>query len=1796
MKDLRNALILFLLFSFCNISNASVPDLTFPNDMSNDVSLTTNLTWSATGGSYTVEVYSCNPDYSKVGKFLTQSGTFTKDFGPTVIAGVDDDFSGITYNEDSETFFAVINGNCEIIELDANGGIIRNIELEHQKNDAGNYLDDGNPNNSFDDTEGIVWIGGNDFFVTEEREGRVTKINIPNGATYIPYVGNYIQLTGPGWNDNQGVEGIGYNPATNELTIVKEWFPIGLYKFQIPTSLPSSVAVTSANAPNLTDLSGVHHFANSSAVSNMNINNHFLIVSQEDGKIIEMDEDGNSYGELLLTDITNNGGEPEGVTIDKFGNIYVAAEINQLYKYSAPLNLNPFGLASTTTFVNNNVTTESITIPAGQLFVNTEYCWRVKDNATNAWSDYSSFTTVEGCPDDRNALIAFYNSAISPNSYPNWDLTQPMSTWGGVTLNANGCVDKIYLEDYATFGTLPPEIGDFAEITYFEISSSLLNGPIPPEIGNLTTLTTLDLSTNQLTGSIPGTLGNLTNLTFLRLNSNQLSGCYDDNLLNLCNTPFTGNGNISFGNNFPMTWEDFCAAGTCTEGCDVTDREALIAVYNAANGANSGLSWDLTQPMSTWEGVTLNANGCVTELSLFEESLTGYLAPEIGNLVNLTKLDLIYNSLQGPIPAEIGNLTNLTQLYLGYNQFTGGIPAALGNLTNLTSMNVNFNLLSGCYDINLQNLCGQLTGWSNTNAAISDGNNFDAPWENFCATGNCTLPPSCAVTDRDALIAFYNAAGGANTSLSWDLTQPMSTWEGVTLDANGCVSILDLDEEYVTGFLAPEIGNLSSITILSLTGINMQGTLPAELGNLTTLTHLFLGANQFTGSIPAELANLTNLTALGLSNNPLTGCYDPALQSLCSQLSSSNGAISFGTNLTIPWEYFCVTGDCTPSPCSVSDRNALTAFYNNVTDWGTMTPWDLTQNMQNWQGVTVNNIGCVTSLNIGNYSMTGSIPPELGDLNELTYLYLGGITLTGGIPPEIGNLNNLTSLTLTENDLTGTIPPEIGNLTNLEILTISHGNLTGAIPPELGNLTNLVELSLRGSQLTGPIPPELGNLTNLVDFDMGWNQIGGSLPPELGNLTNLTSIELRQNQLTGSIPPEFGNLTNLTFWVMYDNMLSGVIPTELGNLINLDVLSLSDNGLTGFIPPSLCNLNSLSQLYLFNNNFVDNIPACLGPLPQANLIGTTEWFDFCYNNSIDCGDCSETDYYAMEAIANSITNWGSTTPWDLTQPMSTWDGVTLHPDGCVKAINFDENYTSGTLPPEIGNLSRLEILDLGDNNYSGPIPPELGNLTNLVHLNFDGNSFSGTIPPQLGNLTNLTEMYFTYNQLSGSIPATFGNLVNLSSLSLKYNNLTGSLPPELGNLINLHYLSLNDNQLSGSIPSTFGNIPLYFLALYNNQLSGCYPNEMLNFCGRNPNTNTNFYISDGNNFDAPWEDFCSGGLGACMPVDCPNEQDQYAALRAFYLSTDGDNWGNNNYWPDAAFFNANPTLPPNLIAASWYGIEVNTEGCVTYMNFDEDYIGGTIPPEFGNLIYLEYLDLGANDIAGTIPASFGNLSSLKYLMLSSNNLTGSIPSTFGNLTSLETVFINFNQLSGSIPSSIGNLTELKTLALRSNQLTGSIPSTIGNLTNLTGLGLSNNQLTGSLPSSLGNITSLTGLSLKNNNLSGCYPSNYSNLCSQLISYYNSNALISDGNNFDAAWEDFCINATGACDDCPSDLLLSSDPLDSDTYQASSTLCSESTILAGEEVEFMAGDEVILGPGFNVELGGAISIETGVDCE
>ncbi|CAN6485802.1 unnamed protein product [Victoria cruziana] len=177
----------------------------------------------------------------------------------------------------------------------------------------------------------------------------------------------------------------------------------------------------------------------------------------------------------------------------------------------------------------------------------------------------------------------------------------------------------------------------------------------------------------------------------------------------------------------------------------------------------------------------------------------------------------------------------------------------------------------------------------------------------------------------------------------------------------------------------------------------------------------------------------------------------------------------------------------------------------------------------------------------------------------------------------------------------------------------------------------------------------------------------------------------------------------------------------------------------------------------------------------------------------------------------------------------------------VTALNFDPVGYDGFLPPSIGNLTDLLVLNLSNNNLRGPIPESIEqlrslnvlalyanyftgelprgilNLHSLEVLDVSNNVLIGTIPRGLTGLRRLTHLALSRNQFYSEIPSLSG-LWQLSSLDLSQNQFRGSVPrlPE-----NLRQLSLRHNLLSGHLPSTLNQLPrLEILDLSRNQFSG----------------------------------------------------------------------------------------------------------------------------------------------------------------------------------------------------------------------------------------------------------------------------------------------------------------------------------------------------------------------------------------
>ena len=211
---------------------------------------------------------------------------------------------------------------------------------------------------------------------------------------------------------------------------------------------------------------------------------------------------------------------------------------------------------------------------------------------------------------------------------------------------------------------------------------------------------------------------------------------------------------------------------------------------------------------------------------------------------------------------------------------------------------------------------------------------------------------------------------------------------------------------------------------------------------------------------------------------------------------------------------------------------------------------------------------------------------------------------------------------------------------------------------------------------------------------------------------------------------------------------------------------------------------------------------------------------------------------------------------------------------------------------------------------------------------------------------------------------------------------------------------------------------------------------------------------------------------------------EYAALKAIYEATGGDNWTKNDNWLQGS---------TSADFGTWHGVRIRN-GDVYHLYLSSNNLTGSIPAELGDLTSMKGdLFLSSNNLTGNIPAELGNLVNLTRLSLNNNNLSGSIPTELGSLASLTYFNLQQNDLTGSIAAELGNLANLTGLDLRGNDLTGSIPAELSKLANLTGLWLSHNGLTGSIAAELGNLANLTSLDLRVNDLTGNIPAELSKL-------------------------------------------------------------------------------------------------------
>ncbi|KAJ7949546.1 putative Receptor protein kinase [Quillaja saponaria] len=413
-------------------------------------------------------------------------------------------------------------------------------------------------------------------------------------------------------------------------------------------------------------------------------------------------------------------------------------------------------------------------------------------------------------------------------------------------------------------------------------------------------------------------------------------------------------------------------------------------------------------------------------------------------------------------------------------------------------------------------------------------------------------------------------------------------------------------------------------------------------------------------------------------------------------------------------------------------------------------------------------------------------------------------------------------------------------------------------------------------------------------------------------------------------------------------------------------------------------------------------------------------------------------------------------------------------------LDLKYNQLKGSIPENIGMLSKLRYLDLSTNSLNGTLPLSLANFTQVLELDVSRNNVTGELDPRLfpdgtgqskTGLISIKNFLSQNTKIGGRIPNEIGNMRSLVLLAIDFNSFHGPIPPAIVNCSQLSVLRISQNQLS--VPQGIGNLStLTTLHLAENKFTGQLPPQV---CRRGKLVN---FSAAYNSFTGP------------IPVSLRNCQSLYR-VRLEYNQLTGYIDQDFGVYPNLTYMDLSYNKLQGQLSPNW-----SQSKELSFLSVGGNMIVGRIPHEILQMKKLGKLDLSSNQLSGEISIEIGNLSSMSILRLNDNKLSGKIPAGIGLLSNLQSLDISMNMLSGPIPYQLGDLSKLLSLNLSQNFINGTIPDQIGNLFALQSLlDLSYNSLSGEIPTQLGKLTNLISLNLSHNYLSGSIPSSLSHMLS-----------------------------------------------------------------------------------------------------
>ncbi|CAI9096918.1 OLC1v1033180C1 [Oldenlandia corymbosa var. corymbosa] len=603
---------------------------------------------------------------------------------------------------------------------------------------------------------------------------------------------------------------------------------------------------------------------------------------------------------------------------------------------------------------------------------------------------------------------------------------------------------------------------------------------------------------------------------------------------------------------------------------------------------------------------------------------------------------------------------------------------------------------------------------------------------------------------------------------------------------------------------------------------------------------------------------------------------------------------------------------------------------------------------------------------LGSLSPAGNLTCNQDDMKALVDFYHGlDLGSIGGIPT--WDVNSSSSNCCNWVGITCLNDSSTGDSSRVVKFELTGKRLIGKLPESMGNLDQLRTLNLSRNFLRGSIPLTLLHLPNLEVIDLSFNDFIGPIPASI-SLPSLRVFNISENSFSGSVPVGIcSNSTRIQAMKMGANYFSGNLAPGVGNCSSsLEELCLASNLVSGSLPEEMFQLNKLSRLTLQDNRFSGNLSDNIGNLSSLRQL------DLSMNNfSGSLPDIFHNlgflNYFAAQSnkFSGSIPLSLASSPsiaFLTLRNNSLGNILDLNCSAMVSLVALDlgTNQFSGSIPANLPDCPQLKTINLARNNLKGQVPESFKNFQTLSYLSLSNSSISNlsSALATLQHCRNLTSLILTLNFHDEELPSDstlhFGEL---KALVIANCRLTGTIPLWLSNSKKLQVLDLSWNRLEGKIPSWFGEFQfLFYLDLSNNSFSGEIPVEL---------TELESLIHGKNSADDPYPEFplflkrnvSSGGL-------------QYNQIFS---------------------------LPPTL-------------------ELGNNFLTGSIWPEFGRLKYLIFLDLKCNNLSGIIPSNLSSMTNLETLDLSNNSLSGSIPPSLVKLNFLSRFSVAYNKLSGAIPN------------------------------------------------------------------------------------------------------------------------------------------------------------------------------------